>query len=108
MSWPKASDNLHAYLNWRKSLVPFPNGTILRWVKGYKGTTLSTSIKSGQHTPILNLREPFFQKPPFIDADMVYDMVLCTSKGKPFKMDHPWSVEGIAARITDGEVVVVQ
>jgi len=105
---PKASENLYAYKQWRKSLVPFNVGTVLHWKNGYAGSTFFGSIKPGQCTKIVGIRKSNGVS-DMETAIQEYTCVLCNKDGsKVYKKTFYWRVEGIAHNLTDGNVEVIK
>lgn len=105
---PKASVDLHAYLNWRRQLVALDLGTIIRFDVPYAALTICESIKVGQHFKIIELHERLNKFHEDIPASRVYKLQRCTKNGVLHKNVKYWSVEGIAAYIVDDKVAIVQ
>lgn len=100
-----AKVSLHGYKEWRRSLVPLEVGTVIQWVEAYTGLSLASNVKAGQTFKITNLRESLIGKPE-CDADKVYDMVLVSKSGRPYKKKMAWSVESVARGLHDGKLML--
>lgn len=103
---PKASVNLHAYLNWRRGLVALDVGTIIRFNTEYAALTICENIKKGQHFKIVRLHERLNWFHEDIPASKSYELQLCTKNGVLHKTVKYWSVEGIAAFLLDDIVSI--
>lgn len=103
---PKASEDLFGYKNWLKSLKAMPVGTILCWNNGYTACTASSAIKPRQFTKVARIRKSngISDLP---EHDQVYELVICAKNGKEFKKKLFWRVSGVAQKIHDGEITIV-
>lgn len=106
---PKASDDLHAYNAWRKSLHAYPVGTIVQWIapETLRGSTSASDIKQNQCFMILGLKEPITRKNDSLVASMCYDMQLCSPAGRVFKRNERYTVEGIARFIAENRMRII-
>lgn len=107
---PKASEDLHAYQAWRKSLTALPLGTIVKWNDQYLGSNAQTSIKVGQMFKIMAVNESVFGQKKSDRAQWagkVYTMIQCNAAGKVFKKQINWNVEGIARWLDEGKAVIL-
>lgn len=94
MSHTTADLGVTGYKNWRNSLVPLPDGTVIKNLEHYSGLISRYDMKEGQEFVI----ESTSIRP---DAK-VYTLRLAKGKKKEY-----WNIEGIARRIIDGQMKVV-
>lgn len=108
MSAPKASDDLHGYKAWRRSLQPAPMSTIIRWVDDtkYSGSTQADDILKGQMFILEGVRDPLFGVNE-CDADKIYLATQCTKTGKKFKRTLSVSVEGVARWYLEDKIEIL-
>jgi hypothetical protein len=88
-----ASESLAGYKHWRNNLQPLPIGTRVKW-----------NINPGQCFEIIEYRNDINQK---LTADRVYVMLQISKTGKRFTRKMYWSVEGIARRLHNKEVEIL-
>ncbi len=96
-----ASDlGLQGYKNWRNSLQPYPNGTVIKFTQPYVGVTKGHNISAGQEFMIVDIQ-------PSLGKEPVYKMVVY-SNGKIHKKTMYFNLEFIARRVIDKECEIVK
>jgi hypothetical protein len=99
-----ASESLAGYKQWRKNLQLLPVGTRIKWNIKSRGINNSHDINPGQCFEIIEYRNDINQK---LTADRVYVMLQISKTGKRFTRKMYWSVEGIARRLHNKEVEIL-
>lgn len=99
---PKASTDLFGYKHWRNNLVPYPVGTMFRFLKDY--TPPGQSFRVGQLVKVMAVRDAMLYKHEKVAGDMIYELVICSVRGKPFTKSLFLSVEGVEHWMEDGQL----
>lgn len=99
---PKASTDLFGYKHWRNTLVPYPIGAMFRFLKDY--TPPGRSFKVGQLVKVMAVRDAMICKHEKAGGDMIYELVVCSCRGKPFSKTLYLSVEGVENWLEEGKL----
>jgi hypothetical protein len=103
--------NFHQEIEWRKSLIPLPVGTVVRWISDqpFVGSTARDRVVKGECLLITEVRMPVVRPFDGYEASKTYRMPKCTAKNfKPMKREFNFYVDSVAKWLLEGKIEILR